>query len=312
MIKMSYSKLNTFQSCPFKYKLMYEDGFYIFSDSVATEFGTLIHYLEETMGTKLKNKEPIDYNEIKNLYLNACIEEDKVYGVNILRTKYADDWETKDKNGLTYSEKGFKYMTKSVTRLPTFINSNPDVIVLGVEVPFEFEYRGFKFSGFIDRILYDTTYNTYVIFDVKTYSKPLNNAELDNPLQMIIYDMAARKLYGEDIEIICMYDLPILSLNQECTMSKHFTKYKKLDDLLDKVLDLTNPDNRAPNPTPLCHWCPFCPTSSSYCDESKNLCFYWSHWTPERKIHLTNRVWAGMDVHEQYKKEITNNNETKD
>ena len=64
--KFSYSKLDTYVQCPFKFKLKYVDGHYIFNSSIATEFGTLIHETEETIAKNIINNEPIDYVKLKN------------------------------------------------------------------------------------------------------------------------------------------------------------------------------------------------------------------------------------------------------
>ena len=45
----SYSKLDTFQSCKFKYKLRYLDDHYINTPGIALDFGTAVHAAERLL-----------------------------------------------------------------------------------------------------------------------------------------------------------------------------------------------------------------------------------------------------------------------
>ena len=65
--RFSYSKLSTFKQCGFKYKLRYVDKHRVKNDTVATYFGTLVHYTEECIAKCIKGGIPIDYNEVSGL-----------------------------------------------------------------------------------------------------------------------------------------------------------------------------------------------------------------------------------------------------
>ena len=67
----SYSKLEVYEQCPYKFKLIYKDHHYIHDDSVATDFGTLLHYIEETMAKKLMNTFKLDEDDYKELIFLA-------------------------------------------------------------------------------------------------------------------------------------------------------------------------------------------------------------------------------------------------
>lgn len=88
--KFSYSKLECFEGCHYKYKLVYRDNHFIKSDAIATDFGTLIHFVEETMAKKIKNGETLNRDEILNILYNSNDTKEKVYGVNILKQKYPE------------------------------------------------------------------------------------------------------------------------------------------------------------------------------------------------------------------------------
>ena len=52
--KYSYSSIACFKQCPYKYKLIYIDHNFIPCPSIATDFGTLIHHIEEQIGKDLQ------------------------------------------------------------------------------------------------------------------------------------------------------------------------------------------------------------------------------------------------------------------
>ena len=88
----SYSKLETYINCQFKYKLKYIDGYYLYSDGVATEFGSLVHATEEKIAQAIGAGVPIDYIALKNAFLLETLK---------LQYKYPVDWLTKDKSDRT-------------------------------------------------------------------------------------------------------------------------------------------------------------------------------------------------------------------
>ena len=58
--KFSYSKLSTYETCAYRYKLTYVDKHFVNDSSIANEFGTLVHYVEETIAKDIiaNNNEP--------------------------------------------------------------------------------------------------------------------------------------------------------------------------------------------------------------------------------------------------------------
>lgn len=192
MEKFSYSKLSTFEQCPYKYKLVYVDKHFINQASIATDFGTLIHHLEETMANTLKANEQIDYNKIIDLLYKGDTDKEgnRIKGVDQLKQEYADDFITPDKNGRTYLEKVETYIDSGMCRLEDYMATNPNLEIIAAEEPFNLTYRGYVFHGFIDRIFKDKVSGEYIIEDIKTYSAPLDKEHLVTPLQFVIYTKA--------------------------------------------------------------------------------------------------------------------------
>ena len=70
--RYSYSKISTYHQCPMKFKIHYLDKNYLFSSSIATEFGTLTHECEEQIALALQAGQPINYTPLKNKFIIGC------------------------------------------------------------------------------------------------------------------------------------------------------------------------------------------------------------------------------------------------
>jgi len=284
----SYSKLETYDQCSFKYKLKYVDGHYIYSANIATEFGTAIHEAEETIANSIKDGKPIDYIAIKNKLIMKLAE---------LEHKYPEAYrEELDKAFKTYKDKAYDYLEHGIYRLENFLKANPQIKVVGAEIPIKFEYKDkYVFKGFIDRLLLDTNTNKYILQDIKTWGVPKEQKELTTPLQFVIYSMALKDLYKcttDDIK--CQYDLPVCDLVQDAGTSGFIGRgMKKLDSLFDKI----EKQEFEPKPSPLCHWCEFCATNPNQPEDGKNLCPYHSLWTKDRKTFEKASEWKGLAEH---------------
>lgn len=285
--KYSYSKIDTYKQCGFKYKLQYVDKHYVFSNSIATELGSAIHKCEEDIGNALRIGLPIDYLSLKNRLIMTKHE---------LQTKYPEDYKTPDKVNRLYSEKISGYLLSGIYRLEDYFKDHPAYEVVACEQKFSFEYGGATFSGFIDRVIRDKETGNIIVQDIKTYPEAVSKEDLATPLQFVIYTMAAVELYNVPEEkVSCQYDLPFCNLTQDAGTKGYM---KRGREKLNKLLDKIHEEDYTPNPTPLCHWCNFCKTNENAPEESKYLCPYFSHWLRENKTNETENEWAGMENHQ--------------
>lgn len=285
--RYSYSKIDTFDQCGFKFKLKYVDKHYINSSSIALDVGTAIHKAEEAIANSIIAGEPVDYVNIKNNILIKKCE---------LEQKFPEEYKTPDKNGRTYDEKFYEYLQTGIYRLEKYLIENPQLEIVGIEQEFEFMYGDILFHGAIDRVLRDKETGKYIIQDIKTYGAPVEDKKLVTPLQFVIYAIAVKHLYGVDEDqLSCAYDLPFCNITQEAG-TKGFVQrgIKKANSLLASI----NNKEFKPKPSPLCHWCEFCPTNPNQVPEAKNLCPYHSYWTKEVKNFNTASEWQGLENHE--------------
>lgn len=302
-VKYSYSRLNVYNSCAWRYRLQYLEGHFINVDSLAADLGTTLHYIEESIARSLKNHEEINYDQLKDEFYNINIPKTSpydtkggVYGINILKEKYKEEFYEPDDNGVSYNTKVEDYLNFGIYRLENYIKDNPGLEVYDMEKFFSVTYNGYTLSGFIDRIFYNKNTGKYIVEDIKTKGKLFKDTELVTPLQFVVYVYALHTTLNipyEDIE--CFYDLPFCQTKQKAGTPGFMQRgMKKLDEIFTGI----DAGNYEPNPSPLCHWCNFCPTNPNQPEAGKNLCPYYSLWTRENKTHAVSHKWRGMENHE--------------
>jgi len=296
--KFSYSKLSTYESCPYKYKIIYVDKHFVSIDSIATLFGSLVHYIEECIGNiiiekgtlVLHNNEEI-YDEYRNLFMTIDNEKEKLFGVNKLKEMFPDEFYEKDKNGLSYQDKVDYYLQYGIYRLRDYLLENTYIELVDTEKEFTFDYQDIIFHGFIDRLYYNNRSKSYIVEDIKTYSADIENKKLKAPLQMVVYTLALRDK-EPDCKVECQYELPLIGSRQN-VRNKTYLEIgeKEIKELLNSITE----EEFIPNPTPLCHWCQFCPTNPNQPKEGKNLCPYYCKWTRQHKTMAVLNPWQGIE-----------------
>ena len=286
--RFSYSKISTYKQCAFKYLVKYKEKNFIDSSSIATEFGTLVHETEERIAKALRNELPINYIALKN---NFIIESRK------LALKYPNDFCKPDKSGRTYRDKTYLYIDSAIYRLEKFLKANPNLVIIGIEQKFEYDYDGVhSFNGSIDRAFLNTATGEILIQDIKTWSVPAQNSELKAPLQFAVYMMAAQQLWEVPFDKIkCEYDLPLCDIVQPALSDSIVEEGREV---LDKLFSGIQKENFRPTVSALCHWCEYNPLTNPDILETKPnaICPYFSTWQKSGdSVRDTLCKWEGLD-----------------
>ena len=92
--KFSYSRLSTYESCPYKYNLKYNLKKFISSDNVASEFGSLVHKAFEMQTNMIISGKPIDYELIKKFFVESDGSRGSLLGADVLSKKYKTIYNT--------------------------------------------------------------------------------------------------------------------------------------------------------------------------------------------------------------------------
>lgn len=268
--KFSYSKISTYGQCKLKYAIHYEEKNFLFSESIATEFGSLVHSLEESIAIALQAGQPIDYTALKNNFIIGCRK---------LAHKYPADWVKLDKSNRTYTEKMYTYLDSAIYRLEQFMVDNPELEIIGIEQKFEYDYDGVhSFTGSIDRAFRNKLTGEILIQDIKTWPVPAQNSDLKAPAQFTVYAMAAQQLWSvEANKIKCEYDLPLCDLRQ-ASFSEDIIADGRHQ--LDKWFAGITKGDFKPTISALCNWCQYNPLGNPGILETKPgaICPYFSTW----------------------------------
>ena len=287
--RYSYSKISTYKQCKFKFKLKYLDKNFLYSANIATDFGSLVHAIEEEIALTILEEKPINYIALKNKFI---IESRK------LALKYPIEFFARDKSGRTYQEKMYLYLDSAIYRLEKFLKQNPNLRILGVEQKFEYNYDDVhSFNGSIDRAFINLETDEILIQDIKTWSVPAQDSELKAPLQFAVYIMAAQNLWGvEPSKVRCEYDLPLCDIVQPA-LSNNIVEDGKAT--LNKLFKGIHAEDFKPTISALCHWCEYNPLTNPSIIETKPeaVCPYFSTWQKSGdNVRDTLMTWQGLDT----------------
>lgn len=301
--KMSYSKLNNYDQCHWKFYLTYKLGNFFFADNLASDYGTLVHFFEQKIFETLKKGEKVDYEKIKTEFKTINIPkkdrfdtEGGIYGTDILKEKYKKEFYETNDLGQSFYSRTLEYLSTGMYRMEDYLKNNPDLVPYEAEKYFSITFENYNFSGHIDRIFYNKATDEYIIEDIKTKLKPFKDQELTTPLQLVIYCMGLHEMLDIPYEkMSCSYDLPFLNMRQNAGTKGFINRgIKKIE----KTLKDIDAEDWEPSPAPLCYYCPYCNQNPDQPEGAENLCPYYSLWTPDEKTHAKVFEWKGMDSHE--------------
>lgn len=307
LLTVSYSKLEVFLNCKYRYKLRYEEHKFDNSKAIALNVGSVCHKVLELKAQMLMANQPVDYELLHTVLFQGFKEETpsgkktKIRGIDDIKLWYFEDWLVPDnKSGMTYEEKINKFWLEVVkTEM-----EDAEWKVIGCEVPFEFVYRDkIIFHGFIDRIDQNKDGEIRVI-DYKTSKAPYDEKKLATPLQMVIYGLACYLSYGR-LPVEYLYRFVLINESQHgCTDGYLKRAITKLDKTFDAI-DLCKSTNvYQPSPSPLCYYCPYCANNPNAESSLKNLCEYYSLWTPTDKTFAVNKQYNALTANKVERKLI--------
>ena len=249
-MRISYSALGTYKSCPLKYKFQNIDKIKEPKSKEAV-FGTLLHNVlkfAHTPGLLSPSLEQaLDYfskNWNSDVFENE-LEERAAFsqGVGMIRKYY----ESND-----------------------IANTN----IVDLESRFQIDLSGHVISGIVDRI--DKTDEGYEIVDYKTTKKMPSQEMIDNDLQLSVYLKAFLSRYPKEISNLDKIKVSLYFLKHGVKLTSQRTK-EQLDEVEETFLDVIEKIEEGkfePAVSPLCDWCGY-----------QHLCPMWKHkFKEQRKI----------------------------
>ena len=178
MGRISWSQVQTYTQCPYKWKLNYIDNLRTFTDSIFTVYGKALHDTLQTYLTKM--------------YSVSIKEADEIDLPNMLvdRLKWHYSEGVKNANGVHFStqEQLTEFCIQGAKALDWFKRRRADYFskkdweLLGVEVPIETMYKNVDVLGYIDVLMRNTNTGKMEIYEAtsvggKEQQKKINNRD---------------------------------------------------------------------------------------------------------------------------------------
>jgi putative RecB family exonuclease len=228
-VKLSYSAINTYESCPAKYRYQYEDRVPA-GPSPALSFGDSLHQALFRFHSR-----PVP--------VAPPLEE-------LLET-LDDVWVS---DGFDQADQAaYREHAREVLRRYHADNAADYTIPAALEFGFRIEVEGVRISGIIDR-LDRLPGGGYEIIDYKTNRRLPPRSRVDTDLQLSIYHLAATEIWGIEPERLTLY---YLLPGQRMSTSRGPSDVDALRRRIAAVAERIEAGLFQPRENALCGWCDY-------------------------------------------------------
>jgi len=204
---VSFSQMNVYRGCNYRWKLEYKDGLRKFTSSSHTTFGTAMHetlqgYLDVLYNESEQKADDLDlYTIFKNFFIKEYEKQVKDNEDEHYMTR--SDFEEFYEDGLQIIES-----FKAERHLHFFKDK---IHLVGCEVPLTItpddDISNVYYIGYLDVVLYNETTNKFKIIDIKTSTSgwfKWAKEDETKQFQLLLYKRFFSQQYGvpeDDIEI---------------------------------------------------------------------------------------------------------------
>jgi putative RecB family exonuclease len=229
-VRLSYSSINTYETCPAKYRFQYEERLPTAS-SPALTFGDVLH------------RALFRFHD-RPVPVAPSLEE--------LQGFLDDEWSDEG-----YRDPGEESLYRDHARqvLTDYYRENSAQfrIPAALEFRFTIEVEGVALSGVIDR-MDRIPGGGYEIIDYKTGRRLPPQARVDQDLQLSVYHLAAKEIWGIEPEKLTLY---FLLPGQRMTTTRTTADADALRRRIATVSERIAAGKFEPRQNPLCDWCEF-------------------------------------------------------
>ena len=229
-MKLSYSSIQTYETCPAKYKFQYEDRLPT-TGSPALSFGDVLH---RTLHRFHNRPVPVA----------PSLEE----MFEMLDGEWSGDGYRDPSEERLYHDHARQILTEYHR-----VNADSFRIPAALEFRFTVEVDGIQLSGMIDR-MDRIPGGGYEIIDYKTNRRLPPKDVVDRDLQLSLYYMAAREIWGIQPERLTLY---FLLPGQRMTTFRTEADADQLRRRIATVAERIAAGKFDPRQNPLCDWCDF-------------------------------------------------------
>jgi len=247
-LRLSYTAVSAYERCPLSYRFQYVDGLEV-APSPHLSFGRSLHAaLEWLYGRDLPV--PPSLEELLSQLESCWVSEG-----------YADPEE----------ERSYFLHAREVLERYYLRHAADFRLPVAVEQRFEIPMDGYVLTGVIDRVDRHPD-GSYEVVDYKTNRKLPEISRLRNDLQLPIYQMASRELWGITPSKLTFYYLVIEQ--RFSTRPFDTPSLQAVRERLRRVAEGISSGNFQPAPNRLCPWCSFrdvCPAFPTSGDAREEL-----------------------------------------
>lgn len=241
----SHSKISTFETCPYQYKLKYIDKVKVDIPTTIEAFmGNLVHQTLEKLHRDKMNNQIISMDSISEFYLRLWEEK---YTDKILIAKFNE--------GLTeesYKLMGLKFILDYYNRKKPF--EEKEIIDLETKDLLKLK-NGILWYVMIDKLERDSQGN-YYICDYKTNSRMKTKEEIASDRQLAMYSIWVKEKFKDARNILLKWDM--LAFNKEITSFRTEEQLRRLEEeICKKIVEIESTYDFPMNPSPLCGYCIF-------------------------------------------------------
>jgi RecB family exonuclease len=229
-MRLSYSSINTYETCPAKFKFQYEDRLPQ-ARSPALAFGDSLHRALHVFHNRPVPVAPA----LAELH-------------EMLDAVWVSDGFSSESEERMYRDHGEQVLAQYHNE-----NAAEYRIPAALEHRFTIEVEGVEIGGVIDR-MDRIPGGGYEIIDYKTNRRLPPQARIDRDLQLSVYHLAAKQVWGIEPERLTLY---YLLPGQRMTTARTSTDVDELRRRIGIVAERIAAGKFEPRQNPLCDWCDY-------------------------------------------------------
>ncbi|HSL15712.1 MAG TPA: PD-(D/E)XK nuclease family protein [Actinomycetota bacterium] len=229
-MRLSYSSINTYETCPAKFRFQYEDRVPT-APSPALSFGDSLHQALHRFHSRPVPVPP----SVEELH-------------ELLDAVWVSDGFRDASEERTYRDHGHQVLAHYHRE-----NAESYRIPAALEHRFTIDVEGVQVSGVIDR-MDRIPGGGYEIIDYKTNRRLPPQARIDQDLQLSVYHLAAREVWGIEPERLTLY---YLLPGQRMSTSRTSRDVDELRRRIGTVAERIAAGMFEPRQNPLCDWCEY-------------------------------------------------------
>lgn len=244
----SHSRLSTFETCKYKYKLQYIDKVKVETPTTIECFmGDLVHRTLEKLYNDLKFQKMNELKELLTFY-NETWQKEFTEEILIAKTEYTAE---------NYRKMGEKFITDYYNHYKPF----DQMVILGLETQDRMTLSdGNQYHVRIDKLA--CVGDTYYVCDYKTNSRMKEQEDADEDRQLAMYSIWVKDKFKDAKKVILLWHM--LAFDKEITSERTEKELQKLhNDTVALIKEVEECKDFPTNVTGLCNYCVYkeiCPS----------------------------------------------------